>query len=122
MTDFLNVSASLTGRRWVGPGIEQERAREAMAQATGLPNAVCATLARRGVTPDGAAAYLSPALRGLLPDPLSLRDMGTAAERFIEAFTKRQRIAVFGDYDVDGTTSVALMAEYLLTQKAQVTT
>lgn len=113
MTDFLNVSASLTGRRWVGPGIEQERAREAMAQATGLPNAVCATLARRGVTPDGASAFLAPALRDLLPDPLSLRDMGTAAERFIEAFTKCQRIAVFGDYDVDGGASAALLLIWL---------
>ncbi len=113
MNDFLNVAASLTGRRWVGPGIDQERAREAMVQATGLPNAVCATLARRGVTPDGAAAYLAPALRDLLPDPLSLRDMGTAAERFIEAFTKRQRIAVFGDYDVDGGASAALLLTWL---------
>jgi len=111
--DFLNVASSLTGRRWVGPGAEQDRLAEAMAQTTGLPGAVCHTLVRRGVDAAGAAAYLAPALRDLLPDPLSLRDMAPAAERFLAALKAGQRIAVFADYDVDGGASAALLITWL---------
>jgi len=113
MSDFLNVSASLTGRRWVGPGIEQERLREAMAQATGLPAPVCATLVRRGVNPEDASAFLAPSLRDLLPDPMILRDMGAAAERFLAAVKAREKIAIFADYDVDGGASAALLICWL---------
>lgn len=86
---------------------------EAMAQGTRLPLALCHTLVKRGVTPDAAAAYLAPALRDLLPDPLSLRDMGKAAGRFLKALRDRQRVAVFADYDVDGGTSAALLILWL---------
>ena len=99
---FLNVTQSLTGRRWLGPGLEAERQAEAMAQITRLPMAVCQTLVARSVAPDQAQAFLNPALRDLLPDPLSLKDMGTAAARFLAALEGRQRIAIFADYDVDG--------------------
>ncbi|MCP3971508.1 MAG: single-stranded-DNA-specific exonuclease RecJ [Rhodobacteraceae bacterium] len=115
MTDraFLDVNTSLTGRRWVGPNIEAERLREAMVQTTGLPPAVCAVLVRRGVEAAGAEAFLAPALRDLLPDPMSLRDMGAAADRFIAALERRQRIAIFADYDVDGGASAALLICWL---------
>ena len=65
---FLGIEASLTGRRWVGPGVEVERASELLVQRTGLPQAVCQVLARRGVAPDEAKAFLAPAVRDLLPD------------------------------------------------------
>ncbi len=110
---FLDVEASLTGRRWVGPGAEEGRLAEAMAQVTRLPLALCHTLVKRGVTPEEAGLYLAPALRDLLPDPLVLRDMGKAAGRFLRALKERQRIAVFADYDVDGGTSAALLILWL---------
>ena len=110
---FLNVETSLTGRRWVGPTADEDRLAEAMAQATRLPLALCLTLARRGVAPDGALDYLTPSLRDLLPDPLSLKDMKPAAERFLAAVRAGQRIAVFADYDVDGGSSAALLVVWL---------
>ena len=110
---FLGVETSLTGRRWVGPGIEAVRASEALSQQTNLPMAVCQVLARRGVEATEAAAFLAPALRDLLPDPRSLRDMETAATRFLLAVKSRQRIAVFADYDVDGGSSAALLLVWL---------
>lgn len=110
---FLGVENSATGRRWVGPGAEEDRLAEAMEQATRLPAPVCRVLIRRGVAPEAAEAFLAPALRDLLPDPLSLRDMGRAAERFVQAVTRRERIAVFADYDVDGGASAALMLTWL---------
>ncbi|MFP4328341.1 MAG: single-stranded-DNA-specific exonuclease RecJ, partial [Paracoccaceae bacterium] len=110
---YLGVEGSLTGRRWTGPGAETERLAEAIAQATALPHPVCATLARAGVTPDTAAGYLSPKLRDLMPDPRSLRDMERAAARLLDALARRERIAIFADYDVDGGASAALLLDWL---------
>lgn len=110
---FLNVETSLLGRRWVGPTAEEDRLAEAMAQVTRLPMALCQTLVRRGVGPDEAESFLAPALRDLLPDPLSLKDMAPAAERFLKAVETCQRIAVFADYDVDGGASAALLLTWL---------
>ncbi len=110
---FLGVEASLTGRRWVGPTIEVERASEALAQETGLAGALCQVLARRGVGAGEAQAFLTPQLRDLLPDPHMLKDMQVAAARFLGAVQKGERIAVFADYDVDGGTSAALLIDWL---------
>ena len=101
------------GQRWVGPDPAQERARDALVQSTALPPAVCAVLARVGVPGDEAQRYLAPALRDLLPDPRSLRDMERAATRFLGAVHARERIAVFADYDVDGGASAALLLVWL---------
>lgn len=118
---FLNVDASLTGRRWIGPTAEEDRLAEAMAQQTRLPLALCHTLVRRNVRPEDAAAYLAPALRDLLPDPLSLHDMGKAAARFLTALKSRETIAVFADYDVDGGSSAALLILWLRAMGHQAT-
>jgi single-stranded-DNA-specific exonuclease len=103
----------LTGRRWIGPEIEVQRAADAMAQSNTLPQALCQVLARRGVASEDAPMFLSPQLRDLLPDPRTLKDMQTAAARFLQAVHARQRIAVFADYDVDGGSSAALLIDWL---------
>jgi len=113
MSDFLGVASSLSGRRWVGPGLEAERQAEAIAQDTQLPLPLCRVLARRGVSAPEADAFLNPTLRDLLPDPRGLKDMGTAAARILTALDKRERIAIFADYDVDGATSATLLIDWL---------
>jgi single-stranded-DNA-specific exonuclease len=110
---FLNVTASALGRRWVGPTAEDDRLAEAICQATDLHRAVAGVLVRRGVPPELCRGYLAPVLRDLLPDPLRLRDMGAAADRFLQAVRGRERIAVFADYDVDGGASAALILTWL---------
>lgn len=110
---FLGVESSLTGRRWVGLSVEQERQAEATAQQTQLPRPLCATLARLGVPVDEAEGYLTPALRDLLPNPSVLKDMDVAAERLAVAVRKREKIAIFADYDVDGGSSAALLICWL---------
>ena len=110
---FLGVEASLTGRRWVGLDANADRLAEAMMQATALPRALCNVLVRRGVLAEDAAQFLEPQLRDLLPDPRSLRDMETAAARFLKAVHERQKIAIFADYDVDGGSSAALLLCWL---------
>lgn len=110
---FLNVEQSASGRRWVGPTPEADRLAEAMVQQTRLPMALARVLVARGVAPDEAARFLDPKLADLLPDPRSLKDMGAAAGRFVQALKSRQRIAVFADYDVDGGSSAALILCWL---------
>ncbi len=70
-------------------------------------------LARSGVAVGDVPDYLAPSLRALLPDPMSLRDMGKAAERLLTALDRREKIAVFADYDVDGGASAALLLTWL---------
>lgn len=113
MSDYLGVSSSLNGRRWVGPTAEDDRQAEAMSQQTALPLPLCRILVRRGVAPEQAATFLEPTLKDLLPDPLTLKDMGPAAARFLKALQSDERIAIFADYDVDGGTSAALLLDYL---------
>ncbi len=110
---FLNVATSATGRRWIGPSVEEDRLSEAMAQETALPAPLCRTLVQRGVTAQEAAGFLTPKLRDLLPDPHEMRDMEKAAERFLRAVTNTEKIAVFADYDVDGGSSAALLITWL---------
>ncbi|SFG17107.1 exonuclease RecJ [Palleronia marisminoris] len=110
---FLGVESSLTGRRWIGPTAEDDRLAEAMCQETDLPDPVARVLCRAGIAPEGAAGYLAPSIKDLLPDPLTLRDMAPAAERVLQAVARRERVAVFGDYDVDGAASSALLLIWL---------
>ncbi|WP_103256723.1 single-stranded-DNA-specific exonuclease RecJ [Tabrizicola aquatica] len=113
MNSFLNVETSLTGRRWVGPDPQADRLAEAMVQQTRLPLPLCRILAARGILPEAAPAYLAPALRDLLPDPLTLKDMAPAADRLLRAVARKERVAIFADYDVDGGSSAALLLTWL---------
>ncbi|MFV1493443.1 single-stranded-DNA-specific exonuclease RecJ [Phaeobacter sp. JH18-32] len=111
--NFLGVETSLTGRRWIGPDVDTARAAEMMEQQTNLPPAVCQVLARRGVPAHEASGFLTPQLKELLPDPRRMKDMEKAAARFLQAVERRERIAVFADYDVDGGSSAALLLVWL---------
>ncbi len=113
MSAFLNVASSLTGRRWVGPDDATDRLAQGMAQQTRLSLPLCRILTARGVTAEAAPGFLAPALRDLLPDPLTLRDMAPAADRLLRAVSGRERIAIFADYDVDGGSSAALLLTWL---------
>ncbi|RJE86656.1 single-stranded-DNA-specific exonuclease RecJ [Paracoccus onubensis] len=90
-----------------------ERLAEGLSQRCSLPLSVARVLAERGVEAELAEGYLTPRLRDLLPDPLSLRDMEKAADRLVAAATTGERIAIFADYDVDGGSSAALLLDWL---------
>jgi single-stranded-DNA-specific exonuclease len=113
MAAFLDVESSLSGRRWTGPTLEQDRAAEALARDADIPLPVARLLAARGIAAPEAAGFLDPKLRDLMPDPRSMRDMERAATRIAAAVTGGQRIAVFADYDVDGASSAALILCWL---------
>jgi single-stranded-DNA-specific exonuclease len=85
----------------------------AMAQIHGIPEIVARVLAGRGVPLDDAPAFLDPTIRSLMPDPLTLTDCDKAADRLAAAIARQERVAIFGDYDVDGASSSALMHRFL---------
>src|SRR5215207_1858169 len=111
---FLGVTRSVLGRAWVDR-CEPTRAMAAtaIAQTHGLPDVLARVLAGRGIGVRDAPRFLEPRLRDLLPDPNILRDMDAAAARLAEAVVRGETVAIFGDYDVDGACSAALLAEYL---------
>lgn len=109
---LFGVERSAKGARWIGRAAD-DRLALALSQRHALPEIVARVLAARGVGLDDAPAFLNPTLRALLPDPSVLRDMDRAAARIARAVTAGEGIAVFGDYDVDGATSTALMVRYL---------
>ncbi|WEK06413.1 MAG: single-stranded-DNA-specific exonuclease RecJ [Candidatus Devosia phytovorans] len=111
---FLDVSRSVTGRMWSDRlDIGTTRTATAIAQRAGISEILARILAARGVGLDEAAAYLEPTIRNLMPDPSTLTAMDPLCERLAQAITDNEAIALFGDYDVDGACSCALMARYL---------
>jgi single-stranded-DNA-specific exonuclease len=108
---FLGIERSLTGRRWA-ERLADERIALAMAQRHGRPDAICRLLAAREVDLEGVPDFLEPTLRKFLPDPSHLKDMDLAVERLVRAVQQGERIVVFGDYDVDGATSSALLLRF----------
>lgn len=111
---FLGVDRSVSGQRWVSrlDQAAQNRAL-AIAQVHGVPDLISRVLAGRGVGLDEAKAFLDPTIRSLMPDPLTLTDCGKAAARLAVAIRAREKVAIFGDYDVDGAASSALMFRFL---------
>jgi single-stranded-DNA-specific exonuclease len=85
----------------------------AIAQTHGVPDIVARVLAGRGVALGDTHTFLNPRLRDLMPDPHTVTDMQAAAERLADAVMARETVAIFGDYDVDGACSAAVLAEYL---------
>ena len=108
---ILGVARSITGKRWRARLVD-ERAARALAQHLEGPDIVARVLAARGVDVATVDAFLNPTLREQLPDPLHLNDMEGAVERIVRALTGGEVIGIFGDYDVDGATSAALLVRF----------
>jgi len=108
---LLGVERSVCGRRWRLRACDDTEG-QALAERLALPEIAGRLLAQRGIDRDRAPGFLAPRLRDQLPDPSHLRDMEVAAARLARAVREGETIAVFGDYDVDGATSAALLARF----------
>ena len=108
---FLGVEQSISGRRW-RQRAGAAGAAEAISERFGLPEIQGRLLAARGIGLDEVPLFLKPRLRDQFPDPCHLRDMKKAVERLLCALRSGERIAVFGDYDVDGATAAALLLRF----------
>ena len=105
---------SASGARWEHRLSErQETIALAIAQGHGVPEIVARCSPREASTADDAERFLDPTIRNLLPDPASLTDMDKAARAHRRGGRHREKVAIFGDYDVDGAASSALLKRFL---------
>jgi single-stranded-DNA-specific exonuclease len=105
MTSPLSITRSITGQQW--------KWRGASADGLGNDDLITQLLLSRGCPPDQLEAYRNPTIRAFMPDPSIFRDMDAAAERLADAVHAQERVTIFGDYDVDGATSAALLIRLL---------
>jgi single-stranded-DNA-specific exonuclease len=111
---FLGVEHSATGRQW-RDRLDHRASQVAltMMQRHGFPELLARILAGRGVEVDEAEHFLDPTIRRLMPEPYQLTDMERAAARIADAVERGERVAILGDYDVDGATSTAIIVRVL---------
>lgn len=103
---------SLGGNIWKAAPVDERKA-ELIAQRFSLPLPVARILSSRGISVDEVANFINPKLQNLMPDPFCMKDMEKAAQRIAEAIVKKQKVAIIGDYDVDGATSSSVLRLYL---------
>ncbi|MGF7149628.1 single-stranded-DNA-specific exonuclease [Sphingomonas zeicaulis] len=109
MTSVLNIAHSILGQPWRW----RARAADAREDAMGSDDLVTQLLLARGCPPDALEAHRAPSIRAFMPDPSIFRDMDRAAGRLADAVIAGEPVTVFGDYDVDGATSAALLIRLL---------
>ncbi|MDP4840151.1 MAG: single-stranded-DNA-specific exonuclease RecJ [Alphaproteobacteria bacterium] len=109
--NLLGDNLSTSGKRWFLREAD-ERQVAFYVQRFGLPEAVARLLVARNIPEETLETYLKPSLKASLPDPYHLKDMDKAVKRLVQAISSAEKIAVFGDYDVDGATSSALLKRY----------
>lgn len=112
VTAAFGVARSFTSRTWTLRGGDSETAR-GFARDHSISATLAQILVARGIADAEIADTLYPTLKKMLPEPLSLKDMDKAVARARQAIENGEKIAVFGDYDVDGSSSAALMSEFL---------
>jgi single-stranded-DNA-specific exonuclease len=108
---LLAVDRSVCGRRWRMRDWD-DRVGQAIAERLAVPEIVGRLLTQRGIDLNHAPGFLAPRLREQLPDPSHLRDMEIATARLVRAVRDSETIGIFGDYDVDGATSAALLTRF----------
>ncbi|MFC5324680.1 single-stranded-DNA-specific exonuclease RecJ [Bradyrhizobium oligotrophicum] len=111
---FLGVRLSLTNKLWRDRLDARGAARAlAIVQRHQLPEMLARVLAGRDVGIEEVNDFLDPTIRKMMPDPFTVTQMEAAAQRIADAAMKGEKVAIFGDYDVDGATSAALLAWHL---------
>lgn len=117
---ILAVEKSITGRAWVARPAEY-RIVQAIAQNHSLPEIVARVIVGRGIGVDAVERFLKPTLKENLPDPSFFKDMDIACSRIADAIMAHEKVAVFGDYDVDGATSAAIFKRFFKSLKQDIT-
>jgi len=111
---FLGIGKSATDKIWREKLASSARNNAlAISQKYDVPDLLARVLSARGVDEAQAETFINPTLRNLMPDPMTFTDMHKAATRIAGAVMKGETVAVFGDYDVDGACSAAIMARFL---------
>ncbi|WP_240796895.1 single-stranded-DNA-specific exonuclease RecJ [Terasakiella sp. SH-1] len=107
-----HIEKSVSAKQWLVREFD-ERTAMALSQRLNVSELTARVMAARGVTLDEAPTFLSPTLRDLLPDPNHFKGMAEGVGCVAKAIQEGKLIAIFGDYDVDGATSSALLRRFL---------
>ena len=118
-TETLVKTLSAKGRQWV---FKEETERDILhiIQKYGYPEILARFISQRCPANLDPQLFLSSKLRDFLPDPFCLKDMDKATARLKQALDKKEKITIFGDYDVEGATSASLLVHYLTRLSARV--
>ena len=103
--------SSVSGKSWIFKKFKNSDIKN-FSENYSLNEIVAKLLAIRKDSIDNIELFLNPTIKNLLPNPLQLKDMGNAVERTYQCIKKKDLIGIFGDYDVDGATSTALLSKY----------
>ena len=110
---FLNVEKSLTDRCWLGPSSSEDRKANSLAQALDISVVTGLLLSKHDLKFEEIGSFLEPKIRDMMPEPYCLIDMEKAANILFKAIVNKDRIGIFSDYDVDGTSSAAILTDWL---------
>jgi single-stranded-DNA-specific exonuclease len=102
---------SILGNLWIQSKVDESVAKQLKNQAD-YPQIICDLIAARDIDLNNVPHFLNPTLKHFLPDPFLLKDMKLGVNRIIDAINHNQKITVYGDYDVDGATSTALLIRF----------
>lgn len=106
-----NTNVSVLGNIWQPQALDASAVEMMYKYHKYLP-VMCEILVARGIVPEEAESFVAPTLRHFLRDPMQLKDMDKAADRIVNAILNNENVTVFGDYDVDGATSSALLIRF----------
>jgi len=116
----MNIS-SVSGKKWIYKKFDSSEIKE-ISEKYSLTEIVAKLLSIRKKNITNLELFLNPKIKNLLPNPMRLKDMEQAVERTYQCIIKSDLIGIFGDYDVDGATSTALLARYFLSINQKIET
>jgi len=104
-------SQSVSGKKWISKVFNSDDIKFFKTNYF-LDEIVAKLLSIRKIKKDEIKFFLNPSIKNILPNPFILKDMDKAVERTISAVLKKEKVGIFGDYDVDGATSTAILGQY----------
>ena len=113
--------SSVSGKNWLFKKFDTTDINK-FTENFSLPEVVAKLLSIRKKNIDNIDLFLNPKIKNLLPNPFHIKDMKNAIERTYRSISENEIIGIFGDYDVDGATSTALLARYFLSIKKKINT
>ena len=114
-------SSSVSGKNWLFKQFDSSDIRK-FSELYSLTETVAKLLSIRKKNIDDINLFLSPKIKNLLPNPLHLKDMKKAIDRTYKSITKGETLGIFGDYDVDGASSTAILSRYFLSIRQKIFT
>ena len=111
--NFLGISKSYTNKKWVGPSEHDLQQASLYSKRLCIPQLSAYQLIKNNIQEEDYSDYVSPKIKNLIPNPKIFLDMEKGALRLLRAIEQKEKIAIFADYDVDGTVSAALISLWL---------